>query len=141
MQFEVVCKTEQEQPISTELIGLLFDAAQKTIEIPQDWLFSITFVDNADIAVLNEQYRGKDGPTDVLTFPYGDSSDIIISVDKIGEQAQEYGHSESDESAFLVVHGILHSMGWDHERSDEEDAQQRGLEKEILEQCGYTYAR
>lgn len=141
MQFELVSKSTQEVPITEEAVKALFAAAEKTIDIPEQWFFSITFVDNPAIAELNQQYRGKMGPTDVLTFPYDDSSDIIISIDKIHSQAEEYGHSVSDESAFLVVHGILHSMGWDHERSDEEDAEQRALETEILQQCQYEYAR
>lgn len=140
MQFELVSHTDS-TILTQELAQQLFAAAEQVISIPADYEFSVSLVDNAAIATLNEQYRGKTGPTDVLTFPYDDSSDIIISVEKIREQAVEYGHTESDEAAFLLVHGILHSMGWDHERSEEEDREQRALEKEILQKCGYIYAR
>lgn len=141
MQFELVSRTEKGSPISQEQVEALFVAAHNTIDIPQQHFFSFTFVDNHEIAELNQQYRAKLGPTDVLTFPYDDSADVIISVDKIVEQAAEYGHKESDEAAFLVVHGILHSMGYDHERSEEEDREQRRLERNILEQCQYEYTR
>lgn len=140
MEFELVSHVNS-TVLTHEVAERLFSAAQQVLTIPAKYEFSVSLVDNAAIAQLNEQYRGKIGPTDVLTFPYDDSSDIIISVDKIREQAAEYGHSESDEAAFLLVHGILHSMGWDHERSEEEDREQRALEQHILQKCGYTYAR
>src|SRR5699024_7121036 len=83
---------------------------------------SVTFVDNAEIARLNEQYRGKPQPTDVLSFPLGENGkydvnqetgaamlgDIVISMERAVEQAELYGHSLQREVAFLTVHSMFH---------------------------------
>jgi len=81
------------------------------------------FVDNAKIQALNKQYRNKDYATDVLTFEAEDEplftgrknlGDVFISIDKMLEQAYEYGHGEVRELSFLAVHGFLHLLGYDH---------------------------
>ena len=120
---------------------------------------SVTFTDNEGIKALNKQYRDKDIETDVLSFPMlsyekaGDFSfleeeseddfnpdtgevmlgDIIISVDKVLEQAQSYGHSPKREFAFLIVHSMLHLFGYDH--IDPKDAAiMEPKQKQILEE-------
>lgn len=120
---------------------------------------SVTFVDNEAIRELNRDYRGKDAPTDVLSFPlYEDDEDfddgfvmpedaeeedaptvlgdIVISVERAKAQAVEYGHSFERELAFLAVHSTLHLLGYDHERSEEEDREQRRRQEEILASIG-----
>lgn len=97
---------------------------------------SVTFCDNEQIHELNRTYRGKDRATDVLSFPQyepGEAAketdppvmlgDIVISLERAAEQAQEVGHPLLDEVAFLCIHSTLHLLGYDHERSaaDEED--------------------
>ena len=81
------------------------------------------FVDNTKIQELNSQYRDKDYATDVLTFPAEveplftgkqNLGDVFISIDKMLEQAYEYGHGEVRELSFLAVHGFLHLLGYDH---------------------------
>lgn len=126
---------------------------------------SVTFVDNEAIRELNRDYRGKDAPTDVLSFPLFEDEedfddgfvlppdmeedeedatspiaigDIVISVERARAQAEEYGHSFERELAFLAVHSTLHLLGYDHERSEEEDAEQRRRQKEILSSIGQT---
>lgn len=94
----------------------------------------IIFVDDAYIRDLNRSYRGKDSPTDVLSFSYLEDGradvtesgeyavgDVYISVDQAAEQAQDAGHSLVRELALLVAHGTLHLLGYDHE--NEKDAQ------------------
>ncbi len=92
---------------------------------------SIVFVDNNEIKKINKRFRNIDKPTDVLSFPLLDGSelkdnevvmlgDIIISVDKVYEQANEYNHSETREVAFLVAHSMLHLLGYDHMDYEEE---------------------
>ena len=90
---------------------------------------SVTFVDNAAIAELNNQYRNKPMPTDVLSFPLGVDGkydvdenngckmlgDIVISMERAQEQANLYGHPLQREVAFLTVHSMLHLLGYDHE--------------------------
>ena len=112
---------------------------------------SLTFVDNNKIHELNKEYRGKDAPTDVLSFPmfedgeieYDDESDepcaigdIVISLEKAVEQAEEYGHSLEREASFLAVHSVLHLLGFDHEVSEEDDEYMKESAEEILSSIG-----
>lgn len=96
-------------------------------------IFNIIIIDNPTIHKINKEYRDKDAPTDVISFALGDDKtviepdgvrilgDIYISIDKVHEQALEYGHSFKRELSFLAVHGLLHLLGYDHmEKSDEE---------------------
>ncbi|MDF2839243.1 MAG: hypothetical protein K0Q99_14 [Clostridia bacterium] len=133
--------------VDSNMEALVEKVVQKAleIEVEDDYEVSISFVDNQEIKELNKQYRGKDIPTDVLSFPlmefeetevnYNNADefvqedrllgDIVISLEKTQEQASDYGHSFERELSFLVVHGILHLLGMDHE-----DEQQ---EKEMLQ--------
>ena len=87
--------------------------------------FNIIFVDNKRIRELNKEYRNKDDYTDVISFALEDYDkslfegmrilgDIYISIDKAKEQSIEYNHSLKREISFLVVHGLLHLLGYDH---------------------------
>lgn len=88
-------------------------------------VFSIIFVTLDEIHRLNKEYRGIDRPTDVISFALEDSADfevsglrvlgdIYICIEKMKEQAQEYGHSKMRELSFLTCHGLLHLLGYDH---------------------------
>lgn len=94
-------------------------------------IVSYIFVDLNEIHRINKEYRQIDRPTDVISFAYGDTDnlnglpyelgDIFICVDKVFAQAKEYNHSVLRECAFLITHGILHLIGYDHmEKKDEE---------------------
>ncbi len=98
---------------------------------------SILITNNAEIQGLNAEYRGKDVATDVLSFPMDEEylGDIAISMDKVFEQAEEYGHSPERELAFLVVHGTLHLLGYDH-IEEEDRVLMRKREEEILNDLG-----
>ena len=111
---------------------------------------SVTFVDNAEIARLNEQYRNKPEPTDVLSFPLGENGvydkneetgaamlgDIVISMERAMEQAELYGHSLQREVAYLTVHSMLHLLGYDHEAGGLEAVRMREKEEAVLIQLG-----
>ena len=112
---------------------------------------SVTFTDNEGIRTLNAQYRDIDRETDVLSFPLIDFEggeeppadepmlmlgDIVLSLEKAREQADEYGHGFEREIAFLCVHSMLHLLGYDHVNSDEEDADMRRRQSEILDGMG-----
>jgi probable rRNA maturation factor len=81
---------------------------------------SIAFVDDATMRNLNRKFRGKNKTTDVLTFPGEDSCEIVISVDRARAQAQKEKHSVATELRYLLVHGILHGLGYDHEKDNGE---------------------
>ena len=111
---------------------------------------SVTYEYNARIAELNSQYRNKPMPTDVLSFPLGENGiydhnqdtgaamlgDIVISMEKAMEQAQLYGHPLQREVAFLVVHSMLHLLGYDHEQGGLEAVRMREKEEAVLIQLG-----
>ncbi len=113
---------------------------------PYDAEVAITLCDNEYIHALNKKHRGVDRHTDVLSFPMyemdelGDDlmgaiplGDIVLSVERAKEQAAELGHGFLREAAFLVIHSTLHLLGYDHERSEEDDELQCRLQREIIE--------
>lgn len=111
---------------------------------------SVRFVDNDMIKELNRNFRNIDKETDVLSFPLGENGvydvnpdtgafmlgDIVISVQKAMEQAEEYGHSLEREIAFLAVHSMLHLLGYDHVNGGLEAVRMREKEEEVLTQLG-----
>ena len=111
---------------------------------------SVSFVNNEQIRELNNEYRQKDAPTDVLSFPLGQDGvydknmetgaimlgDIVISVEKAIEQAKIYGHSLQREIGFLTVHSMLHLLGYDHEKGGLETLRMREKEEEVLTKLG-----
>ena len=122
----------------------LNEVIEHTLEVENvtNAVFSIIFIDDEQMHEMNKTYRGIDSTTDVLSFaleynqtielPIRELGDIFISIPKMKEQAKEYGHSEKRELSFLVVHGLLHLLGYDHTISEEEEKKQFGLQDEIL---------
>ncbi|MGH2318176.1 rRNA maturation RNase YbeY [Planococcus sp. 4-30] len=114
---------------------------------------SVTFVTNEMIRDINREYRGKDQPTDVISFAMeelgeGETAiigspeprmlgDIIISLDRTKEQAADYGHSFERELGFLAVHGFLHLLGYDH-MTEEDEKKMFSRQEEILVSLGIT---
>lgn len=102
---------------------------------------SLAIVGNAEIRKLNAKYRKKNYPTDVLSFPSDTVlptgrrvlGDVIISVDKAQDQAQERGRTLHEEIVTLLIHGIVHLLGYDHDRSAEEARSMARLEKKIYQ--------
>lgn len=110
--------------------------------------FNIIFVDNETIRNINKEYRNIDRETDVISFALEDNEDIkfefgrllgdiYISIPKMKEQAKEYGHSEQRELSFLIIHGLLHLLGYDHETYEEEEVMFKEQEL-ILDGYGIT---
>ena len=105
---------------------------------------SVTFTDNEGIRAINREYREKDVPTDVLSFPLFEEGadgtrmlgDIVISLEKCRAQAEEFGHSFERECAFLTVHSTLHLLGYDHVNSEEEDMDMRKRQTAIVDAMG-----
>ena len=131
----------------------LLEAAAIYENLQEDAEVSVTFVDNDRIQEINHQYRHKNQPTDVISFALeemgedemqiiGDEmprvlGDIVISIPKAHEQAEEYNHSFMRELGFLTVHGFLHLLGYDHETSEDEK-EMFTRQKDILEQYGLS---
>jgi len=111
---------------------------------------SVSFVDNEQIHKLNKEYRDIDKPTDVLSFPQGEDGiydknpetgafvlgDIVISMEKAIEQAEEYGHTLQREIGYLTVHSMLHLMGYDHVDGGVEAVRMREKEENVLTNLG-----
>ena len=111
---------------------------------------SVTFVNNLQIQELNKQYRDKDVPTDVLSFPMGEGGsynvdpttgaqilgDIVISMEKAVEQAERYGHSMQREVGYLTAHSMLHLLGYDHEEGGFGRIKMREKEEIVMRQLG-----
>jgi len=97
-------------------------SAAEAAAAPQIDEVSIAFVDDASMKSLNKKFRGKSKTTDVLTFP-GEGAflgDIVISLDQARRQARDERHSLATEVRYLILHGILHALGYDHETDNGE---------------------
>ena len=147
-------------PLTYRLKMLVRAAVEATLDYEQygnPCEVSVTFVDNGEIHALNKKFRNVDKPTDVLSFPLFDYEgegeeppvdemlgmlgDIVLSLEQAQAQAEEFGHSFEREVAFLTVHSMLHLLGYDHETSDEDDADMRRRQSEIVELLGLGVAK
>ena len=143
-------------------LNLDMDTDYQKVNCPYEAEVNLVLTDNEEIRRTNREFRDIDRETDVLSFPMleydrpGDFShaekdescfnpdtgelilgDIMISVPKLNEQAEAYGHSQLREYAFLIAHSLLHLMGYDH-MEPEEAALMEGRQREILEDLGIT---
>jgi probable rRNA maturation factor len=137
-----------------DLVRSVLNYAGEYIELPDETEMSVTFMNNEAIHHFNKMYRNVDMPTDVISFaieegdealifdeddaPVRNIGDILVSVDKVTEQAEFLGHSWERELGFLVVHGFLHLNGHDHELGDAEEKVMFDLQREILDNYGLT---
>lgn len=122
----------------------------KTSGCQEDTEVSLTLTDDAGIQSLNSHYRGQDKPTDVLSFRLEDEQesgfwipegvsrplgDVIVSLDTVERQAQENGNSVESELAWVICHGCLHLLGFDHQTT-EQLAEMRDWERKVLDSLG-----
>ena len=108
---------------------------------------SVTIVNDNNIHILNKESRGVDRPTDVLSFPVFDDDfgvgycilgDIVISHETAERQAVQYGHSLEREISFLTVHSVLHLLGYDHEKSEQDEKEMFARQEYILKKMGLS---
>jgi probable rRNA maturation factor len=114
---------------------------------------SILVADDATLHQLNRDYRGVDAPTDVLSFAAADAApgsfvlppgvpqplgDIALSYERVLAQATDYGHSMQRELAYLVAHGTLHLLGYDHERGPDAAQAMRAREEAVMDELGLS---
>ncbi len=134
--------------IDDEIREKLNRAVEKCLEYEgwdMDYEVSLSLVNNNEIQELNRTYRGKDCVTDVLSFPMIDEDmlvcgekllgDIVISIEKAIDQAEDYGHSFDREIVFLTVHSMFHLMGYDHLEKEDEKIM-RIKEEAVLSKLG-----
>ena len=160
MTIDISYETDIELDIPYEdIIRQMVVAALDYENCPYEAEVSVTVVDDKEIQEINKIYRNIDKATDVLSFPMyqyekaadfdnlDDSAfnpesgelllgDIVISAEKVTAQAKEYGHSKEREFAFLLVHSMLHLLGYDH-MEEEERLVMESKQKEILELNDY----
>jgi probable rRNA maturation factor len=140
--------------IDTMLIEQAITAALAAESVTGAIEVSVLVTDDATLHQLNRDYRNADAPTDVLSFADDEESDstttafvrppdaprylgdLAISYERVIAQADEYGHSRARELAFLTVHGMLHLLGYDHERGAADQAAMRAREEVIMQQLG-----
>ncbi|MBO0959459.1 rRNA maturation RNase YbeY [Neobacillus sp. MM2021_6] len=155
MTLLIDCTDETNELSDQQMLEIerLINFAAKKQKIEEHSEVSISFVSNERIHEINREYRDKDMPTDVISFAMEELGegevelagvemprvlgDIIISIPRTKEQAEEYGHSFERELGFLAVHGFLHLLGYDHMTEDEEK-EMFTLQKEILDEYGLT---
>ena len=144
-----------EELLSPELEEAILKAAAESLkyeEFDENCEISVSIVDNEEIRQINKQFRNIDRATDVLSFPMltfeeGEEAevnendeiilgDIIISLERAREQAEEYGHSIERELAFLSVHSVLHLLGYDHEKSLDEEKTMFKKQEDVLVSIG-----
>ena len=159
---EIFIENEQDKlEVSEEIESTIKKVCEEALRYENcdfDAEISITLTDNENIRELNRDHRGIDRPTDVLSFPLlcfdedgnadeadfdfdGDLlmlGDIVISLERANEQAQELGHSFIREVAFLTAHSMLHLLGYDHEESHEDDELMCKKQDDILNNLGIT---
>jgi probable rRNA maturation factor len=151
LEIDFIDETNEVSEEQITTLTALLDLAAKVEGIEPGSELSVTFVDNERIQEINRDYRDKDRPTDVISFALEELGegeieivgadmprilgDIIISIPKTKEQAEEYGHSFLRELGFLAVHGFLHLVGYDHEEKEDEEVM-FSKQKEILDAYG-----
>ena len=132
------------------LIRRCCNAVLRLEKFPYPAEISVTFVNNEQIRELNHQYREKDVPTDVLSFPMGENGqydenhdtgakilgDIVLSMEKAVEQADRYGHTLEREVGYLCAHSMLHLLGYDHEQGGMDRVRMREKEEQVMTQLG-----
>ncbi|AVX20028.1 MULTISPECIES: rRNA maturation RNase YbeY [Carboxydocella] len=145
---------QSQREITAEMLDTIRQVAEYTLQIHEGTEgaeVSLVLVDDEEIRRLNRDYRGKDMPTDVLSFAQRERleeepeftspletevlGDVIISVERAEEQARDYGHSLKRELAFLTVHGVLHLLGYDHQ-TEAEEAEMLETQREVLNALG-----
>ncbi|EHL17973.2 metalloprotein, YbeY/UPF0054family [Peptoanaerobacter stomatis] len=137
-----------------ESINKVIEACEEEEKIGFDNEISLTFTDNIGIRQINKDYRDIDKETDVLSFPMYDIDeleeekmsqdkhikplgDIVVSLEKAKEQAEEYGHSFEREVCYLVCHSMFHLMGYDHMEEEEKEIM-REKEKKVMKKLNIS---
>ena len=150
VDFQTRCRKEKVDDGLRKLVKEAITAALEYEGVEDDAEVSVTFVSDRIIRELNREYRGVDRATDVLSFPLAEDGDlddafdgerlqlgdVVLSLEHARAQAETFGHSYEREVAFLCVHSALHLLGYDHELSEEDDADMRRRQRDIMKIMG-----
>lgn len=143
---------EQDEPLSTEPLRRLAELILAEEQLDEDTEVTLLFVDDDVIADYNQRFMGRSGPTDVLAFPLEAAQpgsppkrvrggppinlgDVVIAPSYVARAAEERGVGLDAELGLMVVHGVLHLLGWDHQEHSEAEAMER-REAALLERVG-----
>ena len=153
LTIDVMDETNRVTDEQQKLVQDLLEYTANHEQVKEGSEVSVTFVDNNRIQEINKEYRQKDAATDVISFAMEEMGegeveiigsdepallgDIIISIDRMEEQAKEYGHSNDRELGFLAVHGFLHLLGYDH-MNEEDEKVMFTRQRELLDSYGLT---
>ncbi|MCO5224523.1 MAG: rRNA maturation RNase YbeY [Thermomicrobiales bacterium] len=140
--FEI--ETELPPEFSEDQARSLIFSVLAAEEVDEPWLVGIQIVDDETMRTAHVEFMDIDEPTDIMTFPYADEEDdlwgdsevggdLMISVDRAAENAIEAGWSTIDEMHFLIVHGLLHLLGWD-DHTPEDRASMLAHQRELIDQ-------
>jgi len=154
LKISLINKTSQKKwSAYRRYIPMISQSIKSKMDINPNYAVSVFLIDDVEMQSLNLQYRKIDATTDVITFAYLEYQqehltlqqqlyigDIFINVDALTRQSNEFGHSLKREFSFLLVHGILHALGYDHIDTDDED-KMFSLQKEILYGIAHRYAQ
>lgn len=149
----VITNMQKEIKIPTGIRLLIRKCCHAVLQLEEmhgSFEVSVSFVDLDQIRQLNSEFRHKDMPTDVLSFPSGEKGefdrseengatmlgDVAICIPKVYDQARQYGHSIQREFAYLTVHSVLHLLGYDHETGGLDQVRMREREEEVLSRLG-----
>jgi len=149
LKVDIVGNTKQLPKQLIPTIRKIFSAIKTYEKLEGNMEVAVSFVSDEEIQSLNKQYRGKDRPTDVLSFPVYTKEeliglpvdlpitlgDIVISIDRGKEQAKLYNHSLLREFTFLAVHGLLHLVGYDH-NTPEAEKEMFSYQNKLLKEHG-----
>ncbi|USK58842.1 rRNA maturation RNase YbeY [Peribacillus asahii] len=153
LELDFIDETNEISEEVQKLVESVLQFAAEKEDIEEGTELSVTFVDNARIQEINKEYRDKDAATDVISFALEEMGeeeieiigadmprvlgDIIISIERTKEQAEEYGHSFDRELGFLALHGFLHLLGYDH-MTESDERVMFTKQKDILDEYGLS---
>lgn len=124
--------------LSREYCARALQALEKIVKKPQQGIINLIVIDSEKMAEMNKKFRGKEGSTDILTFSYYSSSlkkndtagEIYLCLDKIQLYAQESWKTYKEQLEYIIIHGLTHLMGYDHE-SESDSQEMTEIEKKI----------
>lgn len=124
--------------LSREYCTRALQALEKVVKKRQQGIINLIVIDPREMAEMNEQFRGKEGPTDILTFSYYSpeltasdvAGEIYLCLEKIQLYAKDAGKTDKEQLEYIIIHGLTHLMGYDHENDDDWQEMEK-IEKKI----------